>query len=151
MTDLGTWLVFAHVLGAAVWLGAWCAVCGFAANTVSQPDPGAVRRLYTVMGTLGPTVIGPATLLVLGAGLGLVARSGHTGLADGWVAAGLVLFAAATVAGIAGLRPASIAARAALDRDDLPAAVAATRRWLRLALLLTALLVASFADMVFRP
>lgn len=151
MSDIDEWLALLHVLGAAVWTGAWFAICAFAIDAVRHPTPEAVKRLYAVMRSLGPTVIGPSTLLVLGAGIALVVRADWVSMADTWIIAGFVLYVVVTLVGVLGLSRANRSAATALAADDLSAAVAATRTWLRLALIVTALLVVAIADMVLRP
>ena len=103
------------------------------------------------MRRIGPAVIGPATLLVLVPGLVLVIRYDRLAFSAGWIVAGLVLYAVVTLLGMVGLRRASTAATAAASAGDLPAAAAATRRWLILAMTILGLLVLATADMVFRP
>jgi putative copper export protein len=151
VTSVHTWLVFLHLLGATVWVGAWAAICLFAADAVRRPEEGALRRLYRVMRSLGPVVIGPSTLLVLAAGIALVVQSDRTAVTDLWIILGMVLYAAVTLVGVLGLGRASRTATAALDRGDLPAATAATRGWLAMAVVVTGLLLLATADMVFRP
>lgn len=151
MTNLNAWLAFLHVLASMVWLGAWAAICVFARNAVRDPKIDALRRLFAVMHSLGPTLLGPSTVLVLVTGGILVARSRRAELGDAWVLVGLGLYVAATLVGMLGLSRASRAAAAALDLDDLPAATVATRSWLNMAVAVTALLVLATADMVLRP
>jgi hypothetical protein len=59
MSNLNAWLVFPHVLGAMVWLGAWTATSVFAFHTVRHPGLAAIRRLFSVMRLLGPVVHRP--------------------------------------------------------------------------------------------
>ena len=151
MTDLDQWLAFAHVLGGVVWTGAWVAIYAFALDAVRHPELATVSRLYAVMRGLGPAVLGPSTLLVLGAGIALVARADWVAMGDLWIVLGLVLFVVVTLVGVLGLSRATRAAGVALDRGDLAEAVAATRTWSRLALVVTVLLVVATADMVLRP
>jgi uncharacterized membrane protein len=151
VTDLNAWLAFLHILGASVWVGAWTAICAFGANAVRHPSADAFHRLYAVMRLLGPAVIGPSTLLVLGAGIALVVRSERAAMSDLWIAAGLALYVVITLLGMIGLSRASRTADAALERGDVDAATRATRGWLRIAVLITALLVLATADMVIRP
>ena len=150
-TDLDHWLVLLHVLGAMVWLGAWAAICMFAANAVDRPAADPLRRLFAVMRSIGPALIGPSTLVVLGSGIWLVIRSERAGFADVWIVAGLALYALATLVGMIWLSRASRAATTALDREDVAAATAATRTWLRWAVVVSGTLVLATADMVLRP
>lgn len=151
MQTLGNWLLFLHLVGATVWLGAWAAICVFAANVVRHPDAQAFRRFFTVMGRLGPALIGPATLFVLASGIALVARSHRVTFGERWIVIGLVLYVLVTLVGMVNLRRASQGVKRALDADDLPAAVASARTWLRAAVVLTVLLLVATWDMVFRP
>jgi uncharacterized membrane protein len=148
---LGKWLLFLHIVGATVWLGAWAAICLFAANVVRHPDASAFRRFFTVMRQVGPALIGPATLFILASGIALVARSQRVTFGERWIVIGLVLYVLATLVGMVNLRRASQGVTRALDADDLPAAVTSARTWLRAAVVLTALLLIATWDMVFRP
>jgi hypothetical protein len=67
------------------------------------------------------------------------------------VVAGLGLYLVVTLVGMLGLSRAGRTATAALDRGDVAAAAAATRTWLPLAVVVTALLVVATADMLLRP
>lgn len=150
MTDLDTWLGALHVLGGAVWVGAWAAICAFAADAVRRPNADAVRRLLRVMQTLGPAVIGPATVAVLVAGIALVVREPWVAMRDLWIVLGLVAYAVVTGLGVLGLGTSAKRAKQALQRDDLDAAVAATRTWYRLGLVITGILVLATVDMVVK-
>lgn len=151
MTNLRNWLLFFHIVGATVWLGAWAAICVFAANLVRNPDPQAFRRFFAVMRRVGPALIGPATLFVLASGIALVARSERVTFGERWIVVGLALYVLATLVGIVYLRPSSQRVTRALDADDLPAAVGSARSWLRAAVVLTVLLLIATWDMVLRP
>jgi uncharacterized membrane protein len=149
MSELNTWLVFLHVLGAMVWLGAWSAIAVFAWHIVRQPDLASIRRLFATMKLLGPAVFGPATLLVLGAGIWLVARYDRVSFTDPWILIGLALYVLATLVGMLGMSRANRKADAAAQQEDLESAVAATRRWLSMALAVDVILVLATADMIF--
>lgn len=151
MLALSKWLLFLHILSAAVWLGAWAAICLFTANVVRRPDADGFRRFFVVMRQLGPALIGPATLVVLGSGVAIVARSERVTFGDRWIVVGLVLYALVTVVGMVNLRRASQGVTRALDADDLPRAVASAKSWLRAAMVVVGLLLAVTWDMVFRP
>lgn len=151
MTSLTTWLGFLHIMGAALWTGAWAAMSASAATAVNAPTAAGLERVYATMRILGPAVIGPATVAVLVPGAWLIARPGGAEFTDTWVVLGLLGYLVATVLGVAGLGPASRVAGHALDEGDLSAAVVATRRWYRLAIVLTVVLVLTTADMSVRP
>lgn len=148
MSDLNSWLVLLHVLGAMMWLGAWTAISVFAYHTVRHPDLAGVTRLFGVMRLLGPTVFGPATLLVLGAGVWLVIRFDRVNFTDAWILIGLGLYVLATLVGIVGMSRMNRRAEAAAERGDLKAAVAATRNWLVMAYVVVGILVLATADMI---
>lgn len=118
---------------------------------MNAPTAAGLERVYATMRILGPAVIGPATVAVLVPGARLIERPGGAEFTDTWVVLGLLGYLVATVLGVAGLGPASRVAGHALDEGDLSAAVVATRRWYRLAIVLTVVLVLTTADMSVRP
>lgn len=150
MTELDTWLAVLHVVGGSVWVGCWAAICVVAADVVRAPTSDAVRRLLRLMRVLGPAVIGPSTVAVLVAGVALVLRQPWVDMSDLWIVLGLVAYAIVTALGILGLGRTAKRATAALDRDDLASAASEARRWYRLALVVTAILILATVDMVLK-
>lgn len=149
MTELDTWLAVLHVVGGSVWVGCWAAICVVAADVVRAPTSDA-GRLLRLMRVLGPAVIGPSTVAVLVAGVALVLRQPWVDMSDLWIVLGLVAYAIVTALGILGLGRTAKRATAALDRDDLAGAASEARRWYRLALVVTTILILATVDMVLK-
>ena len=87
------WLLFLHVLAAMVWVGGGVMLAVVAARVLRDPDPGAVGRFTGSLRVLGPLVLGPATVAVLGLGIGLVVDTEAWDFGQLWVQLGLGLFA----------------------------------------------------------
>jgi uncharacterized membrane protein len=151
MSDLGTWLVALHAVGASVWLGAWVCIVVFGVGAVSAPTGESVQRFFAVMRRLGPTVIGPATLLVLASGIILVILHPRVAWTDPWIVIGMVIYVLVTLLGVLVLGRHSRRIKVALETDDLDLAVVTTRSWLVGAAALTGLLLLATIDMVVRP
>ena len=62
------WLLFLHVLAAMVWVGGGVMLAAIAARVLRDPDPDAVGRFTASLRSLGPLVLAPATVAVLGLG-----------------------------------------------------------------------------------
>ncbi len=151
MTDLGTWLAALHVVGASVWLGAWVCITVFGVSAVSAPTTESVQRFFAVMRRLGPTVIGPATLLVLVPGIILVILYPRVTWTDPWIVIGIAIYVLVTLVGVLVLGRHSRRVKVALEAGDLDTAVATTRSWLVGAAVMTVLLLLATLDMVLRP
>jgi uncharacterized membrane protein len=93
------WLLFLHVLAAMVWVGGGVMLAVLAARVVRDPDPGAVGRFTSSLRVLGPLVLAPATVAVLGLGIWLVVDSEAWDFGQLWVQLGLGLFVAAFLVG----------------------------------------------------
>jgi uncharacterized membrane protein len=91
------WLLFLHVTGAFLFLGA--SIVAIVLNVAAQlrQRPSEIALLFRLMAFAGPgAVIGLVLLLVFG--LWLVHDAGY-GYADGWIVAALVLFVLSNVLG----------------------------------------------------
>jgi uncharacterized membrane protein len=98
-------LLFAHVVGAIVWIGGAAmhlALMQLAKRSGSRAD---MLKLLGYDDRLGPVLYIPAGLLVLLAGIGLVLEGGWE-WDQGWIIAGLVLLGVAFVGGAAYFLPA---------------------------------------------
>src|SRR5207244_9109730 len=93
------WLLFLHVLAAMVWVGGGVMLAAVAARVLRDPDPAAVGRFTASLRSLGPLVLAPATVAVLGLGIGLVVDSDAWDFGQLWLQLGLALFAAAFLIG----------------------------------------------------
>ena len=87
------WLRLLHVLAAMVWVGGGVMLAVTAARVLRDRDPAAVGRFTGSLRVLGPRVLAPATVAVLGLGIGLVVESDAWDFGQLWVQLGVALFA----------------------------------------------------------
>jgi uncharacterized membrane protein len=145
------WLLFLHVLAAMIWVGGGVVLAVTAARVVRDPDPGAVARFTGGLRVVGPLVLAPATIAVLGLGIGLVVDTEAWDFGQLWVELGLGLFAGAFLIGaIHQSRTALAAERAAARGDDMEAR-RHLRRWTWGYRLIVLLLIAAAWDMTIKP
>lgn len=98
--ELSDWLVFLHILGAIVWMGA--ALVQTAVVTRARRDPDrslAVQRAHELE-WVGPWLIGPASLVVIALGIWITVREDWISFSQTWIWLSLVLVAVSTVLGI---------------------------------------------------
>jgi uncharacterized membrane protein len=145
------WLLFLHVLAAMVWVGGGVMLAVLAARVVRDPDPGAVGRFTGSLRVLGPLVLAPATVAVLGLGMWLVVDSEAWDFGQLWLQLGLGLFVAAFLVGAAWQSRSALAATRAAGREDDAEARRQLRRWLAGYWLIVALLVVAVWDMTTKP
>jgi uncharacterized membrane protein len=145
------WLLFLHVLAAIVWVGGGVMLAVVAARVLRDPDPAAVGRFTGSLRALGPRVLAPATVVVLGFGIGLVVDSDAWDFGQRWVQLGLGLSAAAFLVGAVWQSRSALAAQRAAARDDETEARRQLRRWLAGYVLIIALLIAAVWDMTTKP
>jgi len=69
------WLLFAHILAAMVWVGGAVLLGVLAIRVVRDGERGAVGRFVAGMRVIGPRVLAPATIAVVGFGVWLVLDS----------------------------------------------------------------------------
>ena len=123
------WLLFLHVLAAMVWVGGGVMLAVIAARVLRDPDPGAVGRFTGSLRVIGPLALAPATVAVLGLGIGLVVDTDAWDFGQLWVQLGLGLFAAAFLVGAVWQSRTALAAARAAERDDDAEARRQLRRW----------------------
>jgi len=152
MSDgLYDWLLFLHVFAGMVWVGGGVLLAVLVTRVLRAPEPGVVARFIGNLRVIGPLVLAPATLAVVGFGVWLVLHSAAWSFEQFWVQLALALFAAALVIGAAYQSRAAILADRAATRGDHDEARRQLARWswgYRLVLLL--LIVATW-DMVTKP
>jgi len=148
---LSDWLLFLHVLAAMVWVGGGVMLAVLAARVVRDPDPGAVGRFTGSLRVLGPLVLAPATVAVLGLGMWLVVDSEAWDFGQLWVQLGLGLFVAAFLVGAVWQSRSALAATRAAGREDDAEARRQLRWWLAGYWLIVALLVVAVWDMTTKP
>jgi len=148
---LRDWLLVGHVLAAMVWLGGGVMLAALAVFTVRSGDADAVVRFVRPLRVVGPIVLAPATVLVVGLGVWLVLEDAAWSFGQTWVVLALALFASAAVVGAAFQSRAAILAERAGGRGDRAEARRQLGRWVMGYLVIVALLVAIVWDMVFKP
>jgi hypothetical protein len=118
----------------------------------ARSHPGRAAALYAATRiTLGPVVIGRSTLLVVAAGIALVALAPWVGFSDDWIVIGFVAYALVTLVGLGMGSIAKKAGPGAPDANDDPRLSTLTRTWLRYAIVVTAVPVIAPVGMVVKP
>lgn len=152
MSDaLYNWLLFAHVIAAMVWVGGAVVLGALAIRAVRDPEPGAVGRFAAGVRVIGPRVLAPATLGVVGFGVWLVANSAAWDFGQLWVQLALALFAGAFAIGAAHQSRTAIAAERAAERGDDDEARRQLARWSWGYWAIVALLIVATWDMTAKP
>jgi uncharacterized membrane protein len=145
------WLLFGHILAAMVWVGGATVLFVLSIITLRTRDPQAIARFVRALPVLGPAVLAPATVGVVGFGVWLVIDSDAWGFDQTWIVVALALFAVAFLVGAAFQSRAAIGAERAVERGDDAEALRQLGLWVRgYALILTLLVVIAW-DMVFKP
>jgi uncharacterized membrane protein len=145
------WLVFVHVLASMVWLGGITVLGAFAIRVLRERDAEAIGGFLGSLRRIGPLVLAPAPVLLVGLGVWAVADSEAWDFGQLWIQLALGLFAAAFLIGAAHQSRAAIAAERAAQRGDGDEAVRQLRRWAWGMALIVALLVVATWTMVFKP
>ena len=145
------WLLLVHVLAGMVWLGGTVVLGAIGVRAVRDADPDAPARFSATLRAIGPIVLAPAPVLLVGFGIWLVADSPAWAFDQRWVQVGLALFAAAFLVGAAHQSRTAIGAERASERGDRDAAVRALRRWLWGTAVIVVLLVVAVWDMTSKP
>jgi uncharacterized membrane protein len=148
---LYNWLLFLHVLAAMVWLGGGVMLAALASRALRAQNADAVERFTSHLRLLGPLLLAPATIAVVGLGIALVLNSPAWEFGQLWVQLGLGLFAAALVIGAAYQSRTALAATRAAERGDSAEARRQLRRWSWGYRLIVVLLVAAAWDMTTKP
>jgi len=91
--ELHDWLMFFHILGAIVWVGAVILTNAMMARVGRGPDQTAVLRLASELEWVGPRVIGPSALVVIGLGIWLVPVEEGLAFSQLWIWLSLLLVA----------------------------------------------------------
>jgi uncharacterized membrane protein len=149
--NLYDWLLFLHILAAMVWFGGLVALSVFATRVLRGGEAEALKRFVGSLGAIGPVVLAPATVAVLGFGIWLVLDSDAWAFGQTWILVALALFAGAFLVGAVFLSRSAIGAQRAADRGDDGEAVRQLRRWSWGMRLILVLLVVATWDMVFKP
>ena len=150
-TSLYDWLMFLHILAGMVWLGGLATLVAFVSLVLRHDDPNELRRFTASLGVIGPAVLGPATIAVVGLGVWLVLDSDVWGFGQTWIVVALALFAVAFLVGAVFQSRSAIAAQRAAEAGDHLMATRELRHWAWGMRLILVLVVAVTWDMVFKP
>jgi uncharacterized membrane protein len=143
------WLLLLHILAAMFWVGGITVVGAFAVRILRTKEPGATAGFLGSLRVIGPLVLAPAPVVLLGMGIWMVAKQWDVG--DTWISIAFALFVVAFLIGAAHQSRAAIAAEKASQAGDDATALHHLRRWAYgMAVILVLLLVATW-DMVFKP
>jgi len=145
------WLLFLHILAAMVWVGGAVLLGAVVTRVLRGRDPGAVDRFVADLRAIGPRVLAPATVAVVGLGVWLVLESTAWDFGQLWVQLGLGLFAAAFVVGAAHQSRTAIGAERAAAQGDHEEALRQLIRWSWGYRLIVLLLVVATWDMSVKP
>src|SRR5690349_2020215 len=127
--DLYDWLPLLHIVAAMIWVGGAVMLGATATRVIRAGDDEDVARFLGNLRVLGPLVLAPATVAVLGLGIWMVLDSSAWDFGQEWVQLALGLFAGAFVIGAAHQSSAAIRADRALERGDHPEARRQLVRW----------------------
>jgi len=145
------WLMFLHVLAAMIWLGGLVTLGALATQVLRGGEPDAIARLVRSLRLVGPLVLAPAMVAVLGFGIWLVLDSDAWDFGQTWIWLALTLFAAAFLIGAIFQSRAAIGAERAAAAGDESEAARQLRRWSWGMGLIVVLLVVITWDMVIKP
>ena len=145
------WLLFLHIVAAMVWFGGLVVLAAFVAAVVRAAEPDAIARFMRTLRRIGPLVLAPAPVALVGFGVWMVLDTDAWGFGQTWIWLALVLFGAAFLVGAAHQSRAAIAADRAATAGDHAEAIRQLRRWSWGTRLIVLLLLVATWDMVFKP
>jgi len=151
LATLYQWLLLLHIVAAMIWVGGTVTLSALATYVVRRRDRDATARFVASLPVIGPVVMAPAVLAVLGFGIWLVVDSDAWSFDQTWIWIALAVFAAAFVVGAAFQSRAAIGAQRAVDEGDDDAAAAGLAHWAWGSRVIVALLLVAAWDMVFKP
>jgi uncharacterized membrane protein len=151
VASLDEWLHFLHLLSAMVWMGGLVALSALATHIARSGERDAIARFVGSLRVIGPLVLAPAPLVLIGAGIWLVVDNDGWEFGQTWIWLALVLFAAAFLVGAVFQSRAATGARRAATAGDDSEASRQLARWVWGSRLITALLLVATWEMVFKP
>jgi uncharacterized membrane protein len=151
VSDLYDWLLFLHVVAAMVWLGGGVLLAALATRVLRDRDPAAISGFIASLRVIGPAMLAPATVAVVGLGVWLVLNSSAWDFGQFWVQLGLALFVAAFLIGVGYLSRAAIGAERAAAEANADEAIRHLTRWSWGYRALVLLLLVATWDMIFKP
>jgi uncharacterized membrane protein len=144
------WLLLGHILAAMVWVGGTLVLSAFATRTL-RGETGEIARFLGSLRIIGPIVLAPAPILLIGLGIWLVADSASWDFDQTWVQVAFGLFVLAFLYGAAFQSRAAISAERAAKAGDADTARRQLVRWTWGTRVILVLLVVATWDMVLKP
>ena len=145
-----TFLLFAHVSMAVIWIGGGLMMQFFAMRASMSGDPSRMATVGEDIDWIANRVFIPASLLAFVSGVLLVVESDFYGFGDDWIVIGLALYATTFLAGLLYLGP-EAARVGKLSADGSPEAGQRGTRLIFLARLDLVLLFLIVYDMTVKP
>jgi len=146
------WLHLIHVLAAMIWLGGGSVLVLVAARIRSSSNPEAIAEFARLIPYIGIRVLGPAWIVVLLTGVGMVLLSSEWRFTQLWILIALGLFAVAFLIGAVFMSQAGIRLdRAARGNDPQANLTSLLQRWLVGYSVVLAVLLVAVWDMIFKP
>jgi uncharacterized membrane protein len=150
MDTLDKTMLFLHVLSAMVWTGGSIFICVLAVLNLRGPRD-RVGEFVGRLRVIGPILLAPSVVILLGTGIYLVAEDDEIEVGDTWVVIVIALFAAAVLLGAAVLSRAAILAERAVEAGELDEARRRLTQWLWGMAAIAVMLVVATWDTTFRP
>jgi uncharacterized membrane protein len=145
------WLKLVHVLAAMLWLGALVFSGALAVRVLRGGDEAEAGRFVATLRALGPVVMAPAPIALIGFGIWMVLDSDAWDFDQTWISVAFGLFVLAFLIGAAHQSRTALAAERSAAAGDHAAAMGHLRRWAWGTAAIGLLLVAATWDMVFKP
>ena len=151
--NLLTWLKFAHILGAIIWVGGGVMLSLIGLRARQSEDPHYIREFSRTLAYVGLRVLMPAVIAVLVFGVWMVLAFSVWRFTQLWILLALGAFALAFVIGAVYLSRIALALdKLTTDMDfDLNTARALLSRWIAGYQIVLLILLFAVWDMVFKP
>lgn len=148
-----TWLKFAHILGAMIWIGGGVLLSLLGVRARQSSDPHLIQEFARALAYVGLRALTPSVLAVLGFGIWLTLASAAWNFSQLWILLALGAFLVAFLVGAVFLSRIALALDRLTSRPDfdLRAARALLGRWIISYLVVLLVLVFAVWDMVFKP
>ena len=151
MGDLYDWLLLLHVLAGIAWVGGSLMIAALVTRLLRDPQPGEIARFTGNLRVMGPALLAPSVVLLLVMGVWMVQDSAAWDVGQGWLQAGVALYAAAFLIGAAFLSRTAIGAERAASAGDHAEAHRRLVRWSWGYRVIVLILLIATWDMVVKP
>jgi len=145
------WLKLLHIVAAMTWVGGAVTFSALAAHVLRSAQRETVSSFVASLAVIGPLVLAPAMIAVLGLGIWLVLDSDTWDFGQTWIQLALGLFAAALLIGAVFQGRSATAAQRAAAAGDAAEAARQLSRWAWGTLVILLLTLVATWDMVVKP